>query len=290
MPTIPLSKSPSLTEYIQTSKTVSGAPYSYTTKNDAGEGALRVGVVVVTPIYGEVKQRREAKFNILNELLRYNPTRVTISEIYVESKWSGSGNVGSDVDVFLKDVYGTVVYEFKDVASAFERYSENRAAPNLDVTGQQQFSIEVYQDAWAAPGTNEIRTRNMRVTFVFETAVDVYPVIVRIIDEQGNFFPDSHAKVDTISWDFPSGQDTIQLPTGDYTIDAWGYIGGTKYTGKKAFNVPADPEVTVTLKPPSLLPWWWWIPVVTVGGLAAMAVVIPALKRPPRPSVYVVRK
>jgi len=275
---LPISKAPLLGEYKQTSKTVDPLTQWYTTKNDAEEGALRVAVTI-----GGVRQHREAVFNILNELRMYNPTRVTISEVYVESKWSGYGyGLDSDVDFFLKDIYGNHLVDFKDVHSDFESYRENYAYPGIDVTGQTQFSIEVMQYVHAGTGGNDVRTRNMRVTFLFETATATYPITVRIIDEKGNLFPQAYGRIDTTSYDFPAGSATLELPAGDYTIEAWAYVEDKKYSGKKTFNVPRDPEVTVTLlyRPP--LPWWWWIPVAFAGasaGFVALSIVKP--KRAP---------
>jgi len=287
---VPIGKSPELIEYKQTSKNVTGSPTWYTTDNDIKGGALRTAVT--SAIGATVKQTREASFSIINELHMYNPTRVIISEISVDSTWSGSGVLDSDVDLFLKNVYGDILVEFKDINSGFEEYQKNSIFPNLDVTGQNQFSIEVLHDVWVGiAGGNDVRTRNMTVKFLFETDTELHSILVRLQDEHGILLYDSHARINGSTYDFLGGQDTIQLPAGDYQIEAWSWIGKIQYVGSESFNVPENVAITVTLKEKFYLdlPDWWWIPAVAIGGLVGLWVVRKYVIGEAKPPILVIK-
>jgi hypothetical protein len=284
---IPVPVSPALEAYKQIDKDVSGYPSWYTTESDTVEGALRTAVTA-TIAGGAVEQWRDAPINISQALQLYQPTRVTIKEISVASKWSGSGSVYSDVDIKIKNSADSIIHEFKNVESDYEQYKTNYDYPNLDVTGQQQFYIQVYQAVAAEIGGTDLRTRNMTVTFELETSIGVHQITIRLQDEQGNLLYGSRARIGTITYDFPTGEGTIELPPGTYTIEAWATVGETTYTGSGSFTVPDDPYVNITLKPESWLPDWWWIPIAAVGGLTATYIIYKIIKGE-KPSFIVVR-
>lgn len=276
---IPESVSPELEKYVQTERNLAGQtgyPNWYTTENDVSEGAIRTAVTANIGSIG-VEQRREAPINIATLLQMYNPTRVTVKEISCFSKWSGRGAVSSEVALSLKNISKQILYEF-GVASGADHYQDNYRSPGLDVTGQSQFLLEVYHGVRADLGGNDVKTNDMTVTFELETEISVYDIDVRLQDEQGNLMYGARARIGLLMYDFPNGETIIQLPEGSYNIEAWAHIEDTTYRGEGSFKVPDDPQVTVTLKPESWLPWWWWVPVVGVGGLIATYVIIKRVK------------
>jgi hypothetical protein len=281
--------SPALESYVQTEKTLSGqtgSPNWYTTKNDVSEGAIRTAVTAYLLSIG-VEQRREAPINITSLLQMYQPTRVIIKEISCASKWSGTGLISSDVTLSIKNSNKEVLY-LLDIASGQDSYQQNYASPNLDVTGQPEFLLEVYHGVRAEAGGNDVKTRYMAVTFELETATTTYDVSVRLQDEQGNLMYGAHARVGSITYSFPNGEGVIQLPQGTYNLEAWAYIEERTYRGNGVFTVPEDPQVTVTMKPESWLPDWWWIIPVGVGGLVTVYIVYKLIKGE-KPSFIVVR-
>jgi hypothetical protein len=283
------SVSPDLESYLQTYKNVagqSGYPNWYTTENDVSEGAIRTAVTAVVLSIG-VEQRREAPINITGLLQTYNPTRVIVKEISCESKWSGTGLVSSEVVLALKNINKQVLHEF-NVASGNDDYQNNSSSPGLDVTGQSQFLLEVYHGVRAEAGGNDVKTRQMTVTFELETATTIYDIYIRLQDEQGNLMYGARARIGSLTYDFPNGESTIQLPEGTYTIEAWAHIEERTYRGNSSFKVPDDPQVTVTLQSESWLPDWWWIIPVGVGGIVVTYVAYKLIKGE-RPSFIVVR-
>jgi len=264
------SKTPDLDAYKQTYKKIEGWTLWYTTKNLVSEDALRVALTSATG--AKVKQKREAKVDISREIQLYRPTKVTITAITVESRWSGSGDIISDVDVNILDSFThNVIAEFKSVGSDFESYKFNRGTLSLDVTGKNLFILEVYQYADAFPGGNDVRTRRATIEFTFETDVVVSDFTLRCVDVDGYPMSGVHAKISGMSFELPTGEDIISLPDGNYTIEATAFIGKEKYFGKLDFSVPTN-VVTVTLEwvaPPLA---WYVIPLV-VGSLSVAAIV-----------------
>jgi len=264
------SKTPDLDTYKQTYKAVDGWATWYTTKNYTTEDALRVALTSITG--AKVKQKREAKVDISREIQLYRPTKVTITAITVESKWSGSGDVMSDVDVNILDSFThDIIAEFKSVGSDFESYKFNRGTLSLDVTGKNLFILEVYQYADAMPGGNDVKTRRVTIEFTFETDVVVSDFTLRCVDEEGYPMSGVHAKISGMSFELLTGEDIISLPDGNYTIEATAFIGKEKYFGELDFNIPTN-VVTVILEwvPPPLP--WYVIPLV-VGSLGVGAIV-----------------
>jgi len=288
---VTVKKCPLLEEYVQTHKYPWGMLNWYKTEKYAPENALRVAIQgsVISLIPGGVDKKWEARVDIRSELQLYHPTKVLINRVTAESKWSGSGVATSDVNIYIYDAGHNLLGKVS-IDSDQDNYKQNSklVSPEIDVTNQTSFIIEVIQKVAVTGGGNDVRTRYATIEFEFETSTNVHSVLVRCVDEEDIPMYGTHLAVDGQAFELPTGEGTIDLPAGDYEATAYTFLDKKKYEGTAKFTVPIG-VVTITLKPKTELPWWWWIPVAAAGLAAGLGSLILIFKRPTKPQIIVVK-
>jgi len=281
---VQIKKEPKLESYVQTHKNVWGMLQWYKTEKYAAENALRVAITgsLISVLPGGVDKKWEARVDITPEMQLYHPTKVMITSVSAESKWSGAGIASSDVNIYIYNAAHNLLGKVS-IDSDQDKYKPNSklVSPVIDVTNQSSFIIEVIQNVSVSGygSGNDVKTRYATIEFSFETSAAVYPVLVRCIDQEGIPMYGVHLSVDGQAFELPAGEGTINLPAGSYKATATAFVGKTKYEGSKNFTVPVG-TVTIELKTALELPWWWWIPA-TIAGLGALALLFRRQKQPP---------